>query len=42
MIVLSNANAQTIQPGQAITFNSKILRTGCNECHREKIGRAHV
>lgn len=38
MIVLSNANAQTIQPGQAITFNVKILRTGCNECHRENTG----
>lgn len=38
MIVLSNANAQTIQPGQAITFNAKNLRTGCNECHRENTG----
>lgn len=34
MIVLSNTTAQTLQPGQAITFNNKILHTGCGECHR--------
>lgn len=35
MIVLSNTTAQTLQPGQAITFNSVILHSGCGECHRQ-------
>ena len=34
MIILSNTTAQTITPGQAITFNTEILHTGCGECHR--------
>lgn len=38
MIVLSNTTAQTLQPGQAITFNNKIFHTGCGECHRANTG----
>lgn len=38
MIVLSNTTAQTLQPGQTITFNNKILHTGCGECHRSNTG----
>lgn len=34
MIVLSNTTAQTVQPGQAITFNTVTLHTGNGECHR--------
>jgi len=34
MIILSNTTAQTIQPGQAITFNTVTLHTGNGECHR--------
>lgn len=33
MIELSNSTAQTLQPGQALTFdNIPLLKTGCNEC----------
>lgn len=34
MIILSNTTDQTIQPGQAITFNTVVLHTGNGECHR--------
>lgn len=34
MISLSNTTAQTLEPGQSITFNIVILHTGCGECHR--------
>lgn len=34
MIILSNTTAQTIQPGQAITFDTVVLHTGNGECHR--------
>ncbi|UNI72519.1 MAG: hypothetical protein [Chaetfec virus UA24_144] len=34
MIVLSSTVAQTLQPGQALTFNDVILHSGCGECHR--------
>lgn len=34
MIVLSNTTDQTVQPGQAITFNTVVLHTGNGECHR--------
>lgn len=34
MIVLSNTTEQVVQPGQAITFNTVVLHTGCGECHR--------
>lgn len=38
MIVLSNTNAQTLQPGQSLTFNTEVLHTGCGECHRSGSG----
>lgn len=34
MIQLSNTTAQTLIPGQAITFDKVLLHTGCGECHR--------
>lgn len=35
MIILSNTIAQTLAPGQSLTFDNTIMRTGCNaECHR--------
>lgn len=34
MIQLSNTTAQTLTPGQAITFDKTLLHTGCGECHR--------
>ena len=34
MISLSNTTAQTLTPGQSITFNTVVLHTGCAECHR--------
>lgn len=34
MIALTNTTAQTLTPGQSITFNDVILHTGCGECHR--------
>lgn len=34
MIVLSNTNAQTLEPGDSITFNLVTLHTGNGECHR--------
>lgn len=34
MIELSNSTAQTLQPGQALTFDTiPLLKTGCNECY---------
>ena len=38
MIVLSNTIAQTIAPGQSLTFNVKVLHTGCGECYRDGSG----
>lgn len=35
MIELTNTAAQTIQPGQAVSFNSVLLHTGCGECYRK-------
>lgn len=32
MIELSNMTAQTLQPGQALTFDKVLLKTGCCEC----------
>lgn len=34
MIELSTTSAQTISPGQAITFDNVVLKTGCAESHR--------
>ena len=37
MIVLSNLTAQTIQPGQAVTFDKGILKSGNCECFNSQI-----
>lgn len=34
MIELSNTNAQTLQAGQSVNFDTILLHTGCAECHR--------
>ena len=38
MIELSNTSAQTLSPGQALTFDSEVLRSGCAEAHRAGSG----
>lgn len=38
MMVLSNTTEQTLQPGQVATFDTMVLRTGCNETHRLNSG----
>ena len=38
MIELSNTTAQTLAPGQSLTFDTVILNTGCGECHRKNSG----
>lgn len=35
MIALTNTTAQTLQPGQAITFDQVLTHTGCGECYRQ-------
>lgn len=37
MIVLSNLAAQTIQPGQAVTFDRVLLHSGCGECYNRQL-----
>lgn len=37
MIELSNTTAQLLQPGQAITFDRVIHKTGCGECFNEQV-----
>ena len=34
MILLSNSTTQTVQPGEAITFDLERFKSGCCECHR--------
>lgn len=34
MITLTNPSAQTVQPGQVVTFTAVDVRTGCSECYR--------
>lgn len=34
MIQLTNTSAQTIQPGQVVTFNQVSIHSGCGECYR--------
>lgn len=34
MVVLSNSTAQTLQPGQALTFDLLKFHSGCGECAR--------
>lgn len=38
MIELSNTTAQTIAAGQALTFDTVVLRSGCAESHRTNSG----
>ena len=38
MIELSNTAAQTIAPGQSLTFDTVLLKTGCAEAHRSNSG----
>ena len=38
MIELSNTTAQTIAPGQSLTFDTVILKSGCAETHRTNSG----
>ena len=38
MIELSNTSAQTLSPGQALTFDTVVLKTGCAEAHRTNSG----
>lgn len=37
MIVLSNLTAQTIQPGQAVTFDKMVLKSGNCECFNSQL-----
>lgn len=37
MIELTNTVAQTIQPGQAVTFNRVLTHTGCSECYDSRV-----
>lgn len=38
MLVLSNNASQTLAPGQAMVFNTTVLKSGCGECHRANTG----
>lgn len=38
MIELSNTAAQTLTPGQSLTFDTVILKCGCDEAHRLNSG----
>lgn len=38
MIELSNTTAQTITPGQSLTFDTVVLKSGCAESHRANSG----
>lgn len=38
MILLTNTIAQTIAPGDSVTFDEVILHSGCGECHRKGSG----
>ena len=38
MIELSNTTAQTIAPGQALTFDTILVKSGCAEAHRTNSG----
>lgn len=40
MIVLSNLTAQTIQPGQAVTFDKVILKSGRCECWNSQVPKS--
>lgn len=38
MIVLSDTTAQTLQPGQSLTYSVTVLKSGCSEAHRSGSG----
>lgn len=38
MIQLSNSTTQTLAPGQSLTFDSVLLKSGCAETHRVNSG----
>lgn len=38
MIILTNTASQVLAPGQSLTFNTKVLHTGCAECFRDNSG----
>lgn len=40
MIELSNLTAQTITPGQTVTFDKVILHTGCGECFNSQLPKS--
>ncbi len=33
MVKITNTAVQTVQPGQAVTFNQLVTKTGCGECY---------
>ena len=37
MIKLTNLTAQTVQPGQSVTFSTIVKRSGCAECFRRSV-----
>lgn len=37
MIELTNTASQVLQPGQAVTFDKVLLRTGCSECYNRQL-----
>lgn len=37
MMVLSNLTAQTIAPGEAVTFDKVVLKAGCGECYNQQL-----
>lgn len=37
MIELSNLAAQTLLPGQSVTFDKQVLKTGCGECFNSQV-----
>lgn len=40
MLVLSNLTAQTIQPGQFVTFDKLVLKTGNCECFNKQLPKS--
>lgn len=42
MLILSNSIAQTLTPGQAVTFDTVILKSGCAECFRPNSGAVRL
>lgn len=40
MIVLSNQTSQTLQPGESVTFDRVVLKTGCCECFNRQLNKS--